>query len=179
MIGASYGAVGDGWVHLYGDGYPGSLYVRVEADERGRLRIHDLVMRGEWRYLVAQDFRELHLERIEEWLQEGADLITGLASRAPVPGLSDFFEAFGERPEPKPGPRIPRLQRPTERPLSADFLRHVAAAHRQAVSEGKAPAPELARQVGDGCTPRTIHKWVSLARERGIMPPAARRKAGE
>lgn len=64
---------------------------------------------------------------------------------------------------------VPRLQRPTAG-LTDEFLGHVAAAYRQAVAEGKHPAPELARQVGDHTSDRTIHKWVAVARERGIMP---------
>ena len=69
---------------------------------------------------------------------------------------------------------VPRLQRPNSG-LTDEFLLHVRDAYRQALADGLHPAPELAQQVGDGATPRTIHKWVLIARQRGIMPPAATR----
>jgi hypothetical protein len=73
--------------------------------------------------------------------------------------------------------KVPRLQRPTEG-LTVEFLEHVKAAYVQALSQGKRPAPDLARQVGAGTSERTIHKWVAVARKRGIMPPGSRGKAG-
>lgn len=102
--------------------------------------------------------------------------------------LSWFAQRGGERriarPKPKPHkdapafkPRkVPPLQRPTSG-LTDEFLSHVRDAYEQAVAEGKAPAPELARQMGEPDAVRTVHKWVSVARspQRGIMPPASRR----
>jgi hypothetical protein len=67
--------------------------------------------------------------------------------------------------------KVPRLQRPTAG-LTDEFLQHVSDAYREALIKELNPAPELARQVGDNTSPRTIHKWVSVARQRGIMPPA-------
>lgn len=88
------------------------------------------------------------------------------------------------RPRPRPSkaaatfkPRVvPPLQRPTDG-LTDEFLCHVRDAYKQAIGEGKPPAPELARQMGEPDAVRTIHKWVYVARQRGIMPAGRRGKA--
>jgi hypothetical protein len=172
---ATYGA-GTGWVRLQHSEWPGHLFLRLEPDERGRWRTKDLILRGEWRSLVPADLRELNLAAIEEWLQADVDLMEHMAGGQPGPDLDAFIEGFGPESKPVKRPEVERLRRP-ERGLTDDFLRHVAAAYRQAVVAGQAPAPELARQVGDGATPRTIHKWVAVARQRSLMAPAARKKS--
>jgi len=167
---------GFGWVAFWDDDFPGRVFLRLEPDERGRWRVRDLVMRGEWRHIVPGDVRELNLAGMEEWAQEQ---VTRLAeefaeSDGPPVDWGGLDELSGYYPEePKDAPRVPRLQRPTHG-LTDGFLRHVADAYAQARRDRKHPAQELARQVGDGATERTIHKWVYVARKRGIMPPAAR-----
>jgi hypothetical protein len=74
---------------------------------------------------------------------------------------------------------VPPLQRPTHG-LTDEFLTHVRDAYEQAILRGLAPAPELARQIAPDLPKanrpvRTIHKWVSVARQRGIMPAASRK----
>lgn len=121
--------------------------------------------------------------------EECAAPLRGVSARTPERwsgdwvALSWFAQYDGNpirRPKIEPTDRhhwapgaVPRLQRPVGG-LTDEFLEHVASAYRQAVLEGKHPAPELARQVGSGTSARTIHKWVSIARQRGIMPPASR-----
>lgn len=177
---------GDGWVRLTDEDFPGPLFLRLEPDERGRYRVVDLIWRSLWRPLVAADLRELNLAGIEEWLQADAEWIERDPDDPDGPGSSDGrfddeLDRWSRDAWPwtadmvGPTARVERLQRPTNG-LTDDFLRHVAAAHRQAVLDRLAPAPELARQVGDGATARTIHKWVAIARQRGLMPPAARRR---
>jgi hypothetical protein len=163
-----------GWVRIEDDELPGPLFLRLEDDGTGRWRTKDVCLRGAWRSVVAADLRELNLAGFEEWLQTDVELIEGL-SRLPAPQLDELAASFGVTRPQRTRSKVARLQRPTHG-LTDDFLRHVAAAYREAVSDRKAPAPELARQLGDGATPRTIHKWVAVARQRGIMPPAARRK---
>lgn len=170
---ATYGA--GGWVRIRHEDLPGPLYLRLAEEPSGRWRIHDVFLRGAWRPVIGADLRELNLSGIEEWLQVDSDFIAmGIGETAPA--LDDFEAAFGSEKPLREAQRVPRLQRPTNG-LTDEFLRHVAAAYRQALSDGKAPAPELARQVGDGATARTIHKWVAIARQRNVMPPAARKRS--
>lgn len=66
----------------------------------------------------------------------------------------------------------PTLAPPTEG-LTDEFLAEVAEAYRRAVTKRLPPAKALAELAG--VSPRTVHDWVSKARKRGIMPPAASR----
>jgi len=167
---------GPGWVRLQDDEMlPGDVFVRLAPDESGRLRVRDFVMRGEWRPLIAADLRRFDLAGIEEYLQsvgvQAGLIAAGFPDWSGLDELAGLYPAESEEPQ-----EVPRLRRP-EHGLTDDFLRHVADAYAQAVRQRKAPAPELARQVGDGATERTIHKWVYIARQRGIMPPSTRRRS--
>lgn len=77
--------------------------------------------------------------------------------------------------EPEEAAPAPPLVAPTEG-LTERFLGTVRAAYDRAVRDGMAPAPTLAGQAG--VPVRTVHRWVYLARQRGIMPAAAPGKAG-
>lgn len=65
-------------------------------------------------------------------------------------------------------PSVPPLAAPTEG-LTDDFLRHVAEAYRAAVLRGERPGVALSAQAQVAV--KTVHRWVYLARQRGIMPP--------
>jgi 8-oxo-dGTP pyrophosphatase MutT (NUDIX family) len=64
---------------------------------------------------------------------------------------------------------VPPLTAP-DSGLTDEFLRHVAAAYVAAVKAGLNPAPELARQTGRPV--RTVHRWIYIARKRGLLPPS-------
>src|SRR5687767_11992802 len=108
---ASYGD--SGWARIRHEDLPGDLFLRLEDDGHGRLRTRDFCLRGAWRPIVGADLREMNLPGIEEWLQTDRDLIEGHAG-LPAPTLDDLAASFPEgRPAGEPGPRVPRLQRPT------------------------------------------------------------------
>lgn len=65
-------------------------------------------------------------------------------------------------------PEVPPLRAP-ENGLTDEFLGHVARAYHQAVINGQSPAKQLAAEVGDGTSVRTVHRWIYTARKRGIL----------
>jgi hypothetical protein len=80
------------------------------------------------------------------------------SSKGPKPGT------------PVPQPDLPRLDPPAgTRILSDDYLLAVKDAYAAAVANGLPPAKTLAPMAGVDV--RTIHRWVSIARSRGLMDP--------
>ncbi len=69
-----------------------------------------------------------------------------------------------------------RLTTPPNGQLTEDFFRTLAAAYERAVAQGGNPAPVLAAEAG--VSPRTVHRWVYMARKAGVMPPGTRGVAG-
>jgi hypothetical protein len=84
------------------------------------------------------------------------------------------------RPRAKPDERkAPPEPSPLSSPddgLTDEFFKQVRAAYDAAVNAGRPPAPTLAEQAGT--TVRTVHRWVYLARKRGIMQPGKPGRAG-
>lgn len=71
---------------------------------------------------------------------------------------------------------VPALSRP-DGPLTEEFLHRVATAYTALVAQGeRAPAPRLAEQAG--ASVHAVRKWIYTARQRGIMPPGRRGRAG-
>ena len=64
----------------------------------------------------------------------------------------------------------------TKTDLTDEFLEGVARAYSAALARGERPNVSLAEQAGRPA--RTVERWVSKARDRGIMPPARRGVAG-
>jgi hypothetical protein len=175
---------------------PGPLYLRLAPDERGRWSTREVYLQGEWRGVVAGDLRELPLSRIEASVDidrlarratEAGPALSVLASHFSVGSFGsqrhdwvrDSFEVQAgarpvkveRRPKTPTRPTIQRLSRPFDG-ITEDFLRHVAVAYARAVEDGLSPAIELAAQAD--VPVRTVHRWVYIARQRGVMPPAAR-----
>ncbi len=99
----------------------------------------------------------------EEQLNWIADSFLAQYEDTGVPQASRARERRGDQQPP-----VPPLAAPTEG-LTDDFLRHVGAAYRAAVMRGERPGPTLSRQAQ--VPVKTVHRWVYLARQRGIMPP--------
>jgi len=188
-----------GWVRVEYGWLPGPLYLRFAADADGRWHAREMYLDGEARPIEAADLRRLPLAAIETVVlaDDGTNVIAGKA-KLPAPDLSTlashFATSFGSQAEhwvadsfraQLPGGesrRAPKAedlrpaQRPEVAPLSApehgltdEFLRHVAAAYVAAVEAGQNPAPELAAQSGRPA--RTVHRWIYIARKRGLLPP--------
>ena len=79
---------------------------------------------------------------------------------------------LGERKAP---PAPPPLSAPDDG-LTDEFFEQVRAAYDAAVDGGRPPAPTLAVQAR--VPTRTVHRWVYLARKRGIMAPGKPGRAG-
>lgn len=60
--------------------------------------------------------------------------------------------------------------------ITEGFLKSVASAYLWLTSAGLRPAPGIAEMAG--VPVRTVHRWVSDARKRGILPPARPGRAG-
>jgi 8-oxo-dGTP pyrophosphatase MutT (NUDIX family) len=200
----SYG--NGGWVRVDHSYLPGPLYLRFAADDEGRWHTRELYLEGEDRHIEAADLRRLPLTALETVIlaDDGSSMI---AAKATIPGpdlatlASYFASSFGSVGEhhwvaeslwaqlpdgenlrvsrlqersPVVRPDVPPLAAPEEG-LTDDFLRHVAAAYVAAVTAGLNPAPELARQTGRPA--RTVHRWIYIARQRGLLPPAGRTAA--
>jgi hypothetical protein len=71
---------------------------------------------------------------------------------------------------------LPPLEAPAGRRITDQFLRELTRAYAIAARNGTPPAPAIA--AATGVSPRTVHKWVSTARRRGIMPPGKQGRVG-
>lgn len=71
---------------------------------------------------------------------------------------------------------LPPLDPPAGRRMTNEFLRELTHAYAIAAKNGTPPAPAIASVTG--VSPRTVHKWISAARQRGIMPPGQRGRVG-
>ena len=196
--GFSLGYGNGGWVRLDQGWLPGPLYLRFAASAEGRWQVREMYLDGDSRPIEAADLRGLPLAAIETVALAGSgDSVIASKARLPGPDLSTlasyYATSFGTaehwvaeslRAQLPDGARlrVPRARpaRPAKRPdtarlsppdhgLTDEFLRHVAAAYIAAVETGRSPAPELAAQSGRPV--RTIHRWVYLARKRGLLPP--------
>lgn len=79
----------------------------------------------------------------------------------------DFYQGFTEKA------RRPR----SGSPLTDDHLRQVAELYRAAVKRGDPPDETIAREMHAARS--TAARWVAKARERGILGPSVRGRAGE
>lgn len=68
------------------------------------------------------------------------------------------------------------LVRPPDGRITDEFLENLAGMYRWAVESGRAPAPLIAESAQ--VPTRTVHRWVSVARQRGFLPPAVQGRAG-
>jgi len=193
-----------GWVRVTAPDLPGPLYLRFSQDESGRWHTSEIYLQGESRPVVAADLRGLPLAELETIIlaDEGRKLLADHA-RTVAPDLSTLASYFGttfgsqakhwvaesyraqmrgERIRKEPEAR--RIERRPVAPLAPpgpdgltdEFLRHVAAAYADAVGRGQRPAQELAAQAD--VSPRNVHRWVYLARQRGLMAPGRRGHVG-
>lgn len=60
--------------------------------------------------------------------------------------------------------------------MTPEFLAAIAAQYNAATAEGRPPAPPIAAAYGVPVA--TVHRWVSEARKKGVLPPGRRGSAG-
>jgi 8-oxo-dGTP pyrophosphatase MutT (NUDIX family) len=185
---------------------PGPLYLRLVKDDAGQWHTREVYLEGDGRYIEAADLRNIPLRAIEtevlanggqQWMSAHAEIVapdlgtlasyyaTTFGRRAPDNWVVGSFAAQTpqgasiraprqEPSEPMTHSPVAPLTTPGPDGLTDDFLRHVAAAYRAAVVSRKQPGPELAAQAS--VPVRTVHRWVYIARQRGILPRAARKR---
>jgi hypothetical protein len=190
-----------GWARVTSSSYEGWLYLRLHLDN-GRPIPTEMYYDARGGELRPSTLRRLPLANIvafvadgaEEWLENaphevGADL-SRLAShfatgagwgtarhwvadsmRAQIPDSGVPQAKSGRSPRPESSEPAPEPLNAPEYGLTDAFLTSVARNYAWALRERLRPAPELARMAG--VSPRTVHGWVSKARQRGIMPPAS------
>ncbi|MGN6243729.1 MAG: hypothetical protein ACTHQ3_08645 [Motilibacteraceae bacterium] len=198
-IGYGYG----GWICVRDEDLPGPLYLRLGKNSVGRWEVRDLYLEADWRAVVTADLRELPLgDLVSVALADDGEqtVLRGIDSPGPQLGIlaSHYSTTWGASdkpadwvrlawltqldsslPQPKrvnhrplrESPRVPPLTRP-DGPITDDFLSHVANAYAQALAERQRPAVALAEQ--SGAPVRTVHRWIYLARQRGLLAKTAR-----
>ncbi len=189
-----------GWVLLHDVGIDGNVYLRL-GERHGRLRVLELYVETS-EGVEAKQLGALPLREIEV-IEQGDPVFAGRLNTV-GPDLSRLASHFGtgfgrqathwvaqsmraqiagsdveqadrgrdRRPQERP-PRVP-LNAPIR--IDEQFLQRVAQAYRYAVEDGLAPAPTLAAEAG--VTARAVHKWVAIARQRGVMPPGQQGRVG-
>jgi hypothetical protein len=188
-----------GWVRVTSDTFGGWLYLRIRLDQ-GRPVPAELYYDGRAGEVAAKLLRELPLANIVAFACDGDMDKLDRSLRRPGADLSllasHFKTDFGrgtrhwvadsmraqiggsDVPQAKEGsapPPLVELEPPAplrapEYGLTDAFLRSVAENYAWAVRRRRRPAPTLAEMAG--VSDRTVHGWVSKARQRGIMPPA-------
>jgi 8-oxo-dGTP diphosphatase len=195
-----------GWVRVDSETLPGPLYLRLVRDDAGHWHTREVYLEGIGRHVEAADLRNIPLRALEteilanggqKWMAAHAEIIapdlgtlasyyaTTFGRHAPRNWVVDSFAAQTlqgasarasrqDPAEPITHNPVPPLSAPGPEGLTDEFLRHVAAAYRVAVASRKQSGAELAAQAG--VPVRTVHRWVYLARQRGFLPRAARRR---
>ncbi len=154
-----------GWLRVSwkrADGSRDDVVVKCRLDARtGRWRVSALLALQP----TSRSLREVPLARIEdainaagaeikEWLEQSVD--------RDILELADKFARVRAKRH--------RLKRPAKRQLNDIFFERVAMAYRDAVFAGLPPAKTLADDSG---TPQgTVNRWISIAREKGMLPEA-------
>lgn len=167
-------------------GYPGPP---------GRLVVHDVFVAGMGRddgrgpsYALPSDvLRRVPLGQIEAWANGiGAEAIRHLLNKRAGPGIrgpvSKFVKVAAKdalkRPTEAASLQLSEKHRAIaesrQRPYPDDFYQAVADIYRSAASMSRAPAPLIAD--ANGVEVGTVHRWVRMARKRGLLPLAAKGK---
>ncbi|MFJ9217885.1 hypothetical protein ACIRJL_17235 [Streptomyces sp. NPDC102383] len=196
-----------GWVRVFRPADQVVVYMRLRETSNtptGRLNVHTVVMDHEdpisthvWRYVpfqavedtinstltdplwegVLDDFREqLDSEPIQvgklESLFGTPEEIASLDSPDPV--ITRTMFVLGDSQD--PGEEPPPLTRPAGR-ITDDFLSDLARSYRWLVASGEsAPASVISKQTGAPVA--TVRRWLVNARQRGMLPPGRRGRAG-
>ena len=190
-----------GWCRVDTEDLPGPLYVRLQP-EGERLAITELYLDGRGQRLTPQQVRTLPLAALESLIlaDDGdADIRDRLNLAGPdLSRLASHYATTYEKgghwvadsmaaqrpdsavPQAPMGPDPKRQRESTAAKLSApedgltdEFLRQVADAYNAAISRRKPPAKTLSAQAG--VSPRSVHRWIYTARQRGLLGPATSR----
>ncbi len=155
-------------------------------------RVHATLMQSPHEPISARSWRGAPFREVEmhSLFPEVRERLALPAEIGPVDNLNDYFdrteeqygsphggiptaEIIGGPGEPPGGFTAPK---PPGGRLTDEFLENVVAMYRWAVASGKAPGPTIAKAAEVPVS--RVHRWVSEARKRGLLPPAVRGKAG-
>ncbi len=183
-----------GWVRYQSTAYPHPVFVRLE-DRAGRLGVVDLFLPALTGVLDANVLRRVPLGRIEAWVNAdshiaatirlatyGPDLRTAISYYGTTVGTEDSWPADMLRRHRLP-PRVDplaepikvksvrpdlRLDVPASRPFGDDFYRALAEVWQAAVKVYRSPAGAVSDANTDVSVSQ-VHRWVKVARERGLL----------
>lgn len=155
----------------YSDEVPGGgeLYVRLD----GEGRVVEVYLNRNGAEIKGADLRAIRLDRMRALSRQRPDLaqfaldwdapdVHGEVKKAFPPGWIDY------RPD-KDQDRVVLTPTSPDAGLTPEFLQLVADAYRTAVREGRRPNKALADQCS--LSPRTVQRWVYLARKGGFLAP--------
>jgi hypothetical protein len=190
-----------GWVRLKETDGP-SVYLHFQqggAGEQERFDLKTAVMKaGSDEVLSGRSWRRVPLLDVERFIAHPR-VRTALTfpCKEPPPAVLEELDAYfdagefpgnpsetgyissgmlvSDAPEQARAGKLPAI-RPPEGRLTDDFLKDVADAYRWYTDAKQAPAPAIAELTG--VPVRRVHRWVSDARKRGILPPARPGRAG-
>lgn len=178
-----------GWVRCAFDDREHRVYLRFTPDERGRLAARELVIDSDGGSLTAQTAR-IPIGEIEARVNGDSriydDILRTWQNSSPVGGPADgsavavLVSHFGgvhagkhkHRPS-SPSASTSTAYRLSEVPnagLTDEFLGRLRRAYFAAIQRGEAPNKAIATDLH--LSRRTVERWVYIARQRGIMPPA-------
>jgi hypothetical protein len=165
--------------HLDGDWYewrqrpplPGTVHVRVEAHDDGRLGLAELRVIGQ---PTSELLRAIPVGRIEATANAQLTLVD--ASVVPAPTRRRPRRAGGPKP-PSPNDNGWEQAAATDaRGRPDSFYADIAAEYQDQTSRSPRPAADLADRHGVPVT--TAHRWIKEARRRGLLAPGRPGKAG-
>ena len=150
--------------------------VFVRLDGKGDVtELHWAPGRG----LKAADLRRLPLGRLVAMATPRPDLQLAMIRSGddwPDPKILPALEKAFPKPRKREAPDTQaRLTAPTEG-LTPEFLRQVAAAYVAALHRDEKPIRALTEQAG--VSPRSVERWVYLARKGGYLAPTRRGSVG-
>ncbi|MGO9292504.1 MAG: hypothetical protein ACLP52_01240 [Streptosporangiaceae bacterium] len=177
-----------GWARAQGSGVTVYLKLGIDSDRRRTLHICAATLTAD-RPVTESVWRSVPLSEVSRHLAvfsyvtspDTDRLIETITQPTSIDGFSiEALERYFAETEPLPvhgtipSPRT--LRKPPGGRLTGEFLRDMAGLYLSAIADNKAPAPVIAEATG--VPVRTVHRWVAEARNRDILPPATKGRAG-
>jgi hypothetical protein len=177
MSGRLFPLDGDDWYEWrQKPALPGTVHVRIEAHEDGRLGLAELRVIGQ---PTSELLRAIPVGRIEATANAQLTLVD--ANVVPAPSAARRRRRNPDRPRPPhPNDKGWEQSRPAadadSRGRPDSFYADIAAEYQDQTSRSPRPAADLADRHDVPVT--TAHRWIKEARRRGLLAPGRPGKAG-